>query len=69
MQSMPNPLTVEEIVPLVEALPPEERARFVRLITGLDDLSIYAARPPAGDEFSTDEDPLAWDSEGWESVA
>ncbi|MCC6368780.1 MAG: hypothetical protein IT165_35100 [Bryobacterales bacterium] len=66
---MSNSLTVEEIVPLVEALPPEERARLVRLITGLHDSSIYAARPPAGDEFSTDEDPLAWDSEGWENVA
>ncbi|MCC6588344.1 MAG: hypothetical protein IT168_16750 [Bryobacterales bacterium] len=68
---MLTPLTVEEIVPLVDALPPEERVRLVRLITRSlnSDSAIYAARPPAGDEFSTDDEPLAWDSEGWENVA
>ena len=68
---MPGPLTVEQIVPLVEALPPAERARLLRLIIASSntDSSIYAASPPSGAEFSTDEDPLAWDSEGWEDVA
>lgn len=63
-------MTVEEIVPLVEALPPEERVRLLRLITRSrnDDSSIYAALPPAREEFSADEEPLAWDSEGWENV-
>jgi hypothetical protein len=58
------------MVPLINALPPEERARLVRLITGSADAdsSIYQARPPAGDEFSTDEEHLAWDGEGWENV-
>lgn len=71
MQSMPGPLTVEQIVPLVEALPPAERARLLRLIIASSnaDSSIYAASPPSSSEFSTDEDPLAWDSEGWEDVA
>lgn len=68
---MPNPLTVEEIVPLVEALSPEERARLVRLIAwSLNaDPSVYSARPPASDEFSTGDEARAWDSEGWENVA
>ena len=39
---------VEEIVPLVEALSPQERARLVRLITGTasSDSSLYQAIPP-----------------------
>jgi hypothetical protein len=70
MQSMPGPTTVEEIVPLVAALSPIERARLLRLITTTRniDSSVYEAIPPSPDEFSADEDPLAWDSEGWESV-
>lgn len=67
---MASPLTVEQIIPLVEALPLAERARLVRLITAspTSDSSIYASRPPASNEFSTDEELLAWDSNGWESV-
>ena len=63
MQSMHGPTTVEEIVPLVEALSPLERVRLLRLIT-----SVYEAIPPNPEEFSADEDPLAWVSEGWENV-
>ena len=71
MQSMPSPTTVEEIVPLVEALSPRERARLLRLIarTRNVDASVYEAVPPRPDEFSADEDPLAWEGEGWEDVA
>ena len=69
---MPSPTTVEEIVPLVEALSPSERARLLRLITWTRrdvDSSTYDAIPPRPDEFAADEDPLAWDSEGWENLA
>ncbi|MBY0506346.1 MAG: hypothetical protein K2X03_20675 [Bryobacteraceae bacterium] len=68
---MLGPTTVEEIVPLVEALSPLERARLLRLITQPrnGDSSVYEAIPPGPEEFSADEDPLAWDSEGWETVA
>ncbi|MEZ5351911.1 MAG: hypothetical protein R2762_04690 [Bryobacteraceae bacterium] len=67
---MHSRLTVEEIVPLVEALPPRERARLFRLITKLrpDDSSIYSAIPPMREEFSGGEDPLSWDGEGWENL-
>lgn len=70
MQAMLGPTTVEEIVPLVEALSPAERARLLRLITrtGNLDSSVYDAMPPSPQEFSADEDALAWDSEGWENV-
>lgn len=71
MQSMLGTTTVEEIVPLVEALSPRERARLLHLITRARnvDSSVYEAIPPSPEEFSGDEDPLAWDSEGWENVA
>ena len=68
---MLGPTTVEEIVPLVEALSPLERDRLLRLITSAQsvDSAIYEAIPPRPEEFSADEDPLAWESEGWENVA
>jgi hypothetical protein len=70
MQAMAHCLTVEEIVPLVEALPPWERTRLLRLISNLpsDDAAIYSLHPPGREEFTVKEDPLAWDSDGWENV-
>ncbi len=70
MQAMAHCLTVEEIVPLVEALAPRERTRLLRLISKLpsDDAAIYALNPSAHEEFTVREDPLAWDSEGWENI-
>ncbi len=69
MQAMAHCLTVEEIVPLVEALAPRERTRLLRLISKLpsDDAAIYALNPPANEEFTVKADPLAWDREGWEN--
>jgi hypothetical protein len=63
-------LTAEDILPLVACLTPEERVRLLRLVASSagTDAAIYAAVPPALDEFSKDEEPLAWDSEGWEHV-
>ena len=29
----------------------------------------YHAHPPTASEFSSDEDSLAWDADGWENVA
>jgi hypothetical protein len=71
MQTMARGLTVEEIVALVEALAPSERSRLLRLISKLpsDDAALYALRPPAREEFTMPEDPLAWGSEGWENIS
>ena len=33
------------------------------------DMAAYQSLTPTPDEFSTDYDPLAWEAEGWESVA
>ena len=70
MQSMPNQLTVDDIVPLIAALTPQERARLLRLIAKpqSDDASLYRAIPPTNAEFSADEEMLAWEGEGWENL-
>ena len=71
MQLMPGRVTVEEIIPLVEALSPRELARLLRLIaiSRKDDSLVYESIPPGRDEFLMGEDPLAWDSDGWENVS
>jgi len=33
------------------------------------DLAVYQSLPPTRNEFSTDDEPLAWDADGWESIA
>jgi hypothetical protein len=43
----------------------------LRLVTSTPSLdagsAAYGAMPPAHEEFSTDEEPLGWDAEGWEN--
>jgi hypothetical protein len=68
---MPKSLSAEDVLPLVACLPTEERRRLIRLIVsqpGANDSDTYRVLPPAQQEFSRDDDPLAWDSEGWEGV-
>lgn len=64
---MPKQLTADEILPLVAQLSPQEKARLLRLITAGPD-SGYIIHPVSKNEFSSDDDPLAWDAEGWEDV-
>jgi len=63
-------LTADDILPLVACLTPEERVRLLRLVASSSggDAAMYAAVPTNADEFSRDEEPLAWDAEGWEPV-
>jgi hypothetical protein len=62
-------MTVEELLPLVARLSPPERARFLRLLTtSANDAQMYQALPPKPGEFDADDDPLAWDADGWENV-
>ena len=67
---MPKSLTANDILPLVASLTPQERVRLLRLMTSPPgaDAAVYRAAPPAGDEFSAAEEPLAWDAEGWQDV-
>ncbi len=67
---MVKPMTADDILPLVANLVPQERVRLLRLIAeqrDVDDAALYAVTLPRFDEFSADEDSLAWDAEGWEN--
>jgi len=70
MQAMARALTADDIIPLIATLTPTERARLVRLITPCEstDAVIYRSEAPGSDEFSVEEEPLAWDAGGWENV-
>jgi hypothetical protein len=66
---MAKRLTADELLPHVVGLSPHERARLLRLLTEHPDANegaIYEAVPPRRDEFSTDEEPIAWEADGWE---
>jgi len=70
MQVMGKVLTADDILPLVAALTPRERARLVRLIASPqgDDEFVYRSIPPSREEFSADDELLGWDAEGWEDA-
>ena len=68
---MAKRMTVDDILPLVANLTPQERVRLLKLIASrpsTDPAGVYGAMPPGEDEFSTDEEPLAWEADGWEKV-
>ncbi|MBL7645592.1 MAG: hypothetical protein JNK74_05310 [Candidatus Hydrogenedentes bacterium] len=66
---MIEPKTAEDFLPMLSTLSSHERVRLVRLLvqqTTSSDAEAYALMPPGEDEFSSDEEPLAWEAEGWE---
>jgi len=68
---MSDPLTASDFWPLILKLPHDERVRLAKLAlraAATDDPSpeAYAAAPATPDEFSSDDEPLAWESQGWE---
>ena len=67
---MANELKADDILPLIARLSVDERRRLFRLALGQGktDAQTYAAQPPRDDEFSSDEDSLAWEAEGWEEI-
>lgn len=66
-EQMPRLLTAEDLIPLVASLTERERARLLRLIASpSNDSFVYAAVPPQPEEFTTDDEPLCWEAEGWE---
>ena len=68
---MSNGLTARDFWPLVLKLPHDERIRLAKLAlkaAATDDAAAYRAAPTDADEFGSDEDPLAWEGEGWEAA-
>ena len=67
---MPRALTADDILPLVDSLTAQERVRLQRLIASPEggDAVVYRFLPPSRAEFSADDEPLAWDAEGWEAI-
>jgi hypothetical protein len=66
---MSEPLTADDLLPLIAKLSAVERRRLFRLIQTVgNDIEAYRTRPPDLSEFSSDEDMLAWDADGWEHV-
>ena len=61
-------MTVDDILPLIALLTPDERAELVCLLTQpstSNDASKYEVCPPGMHEFGADEDPLAWEGDDW----
>lgn len=66
---MSQPLTADDLLPLIAKLSPAERRRLFRLIQKVgSDIDAYRATPPEPSEFSGGEDMLAWDADGWENL-
>lgn len=67
---MSQPLTANDLLPLVARLDARERERLAQLIgaTSERDAAVYASTPVKRDEFSGDEESLGWDADGWEDV-
>jgi hypothetical protein len=68
---MAKQMTADDILSLVAGLTSRERVRLVRMIIERfpsSDAAIYVAAPPARDEFTSEHDPLSWESDGWENL-
>jgi hypothetical protein len=69
---MSSTLTVQDLWPLVQKLPQAEQVRLAMLVLRAtsrnesSDSAAYQVAPPKVDEFSTEDEPLAWEGEGWE---
>ncbi len=61
-------LTADDIMPLVTSLPDSERLKLLRWIASPrgTDASAYKVEPPTEQEFSGEEESLAWEADGWE---
>ena len=47
----------------------EQNGKPLARLVPATDAAVYRSYPPTASEFSSDEDPLAWEADGWENVA
>lgn len=68
---MSRRMTIQEILPLIADLTLPERVRLVRLTVeqpGVDEAEVYRILPSGRSEFSSGEDLLEWEADGWEDL-
>lgn len=69
-----TPLTAQDLWPLVAKLSRDEQVRLAKLALATAaqtlhaDIWRYRASSPAPDEFSSTDDPLAWDGDCWNGL-
>lgn len=69
---MNRDLTAKDLWPLIKKLPHDEQVRLAKLAllaaagNGTSDAEAYQAAAPSPDEFSSEDDLLAWEADGWE---
>ena len=68
VQKMPTPLTADDIMPLVASLTDSERIKLLRWIASPhgSDASAYRLAPSTRDEFSGEDERVAWEADRWD---
>jgi hypothetical protein len=69
---MSDPLTAQDLWPLVLKLPHDERIRLARLAlkaAATDVAAAYQTAPTDAAEFGSDDEPLSWEGEGWDEFS
>jgi hypothetical protein len=69
---MAQPLTADDLLPLIAQLPHDEQVRLAQLVLrarrdATRDVAAYRGMPVRPDEFAQDQDGAAWEGEGWEA--
>jgi len=70
---MAQPLTADDLLPLVAKLTHDEQVRLAQLALraardSTRDAAAYRATPVRPDEFSQDQEGASWDGEEWEAA-
>lgn len=70
---MAQPLTADDLLPLIAKLPRDEQIRLVQLVlraarAATRDAAAYRAAPVRPDEFSQDNAGASWDGDEWEAT-
>jgi hypothetical protein len=69
-----NPLTAQDLWPIVSKLPREEQLQLARRVLAVaagspeQDATRYQRAATSANEFSGIEDTLTWDADGWDAV-
>lgn len=71
---MSTPLTAEDLVPIIARLSHDEQVRLAKIAlraaasSSYAETAAYRTAPPGPTEFTSDDEALAWEADGWEGV-